>query len=80
MMIVICDGHIFKVQGSISHTFFGVNLVTLLCKLDHFIKIRNIYGIFTKRSSLQNGVGKFTSKKFYEIDPQPLGVSGERDN
>ncbi len=80
MMIVICDGHIFKVQGSISQTFFGVNLLTLLCKLDHFINISNIYGIFMKRYSLQNRVSKFTPKMFYEIDPRPLGVSGERNN
>ncbi len=48
----------------------GVNLLTLLCKLDHFINISNIYGIFMKRSSLQNRLSKFTPKKFYEIDPR----------
>jgi hypothetical protein len=28
--------------------FFGVNLLALLCKLDHFIDICNIYCIFMK--------------------------------
>jgi hypothetical protein len=32
--------------------------------------MRNICGIFMKRSSLQNSVSKFTPKKFYEIDPR----------
>ncbi len=43
-------------------------------KLDHFIKIINIYGIVLKISSLQNSVSKFTPKKFYEIDPRCLQV------
>ncbi len=32
----------------------------------------NIYGIFMKRSSLQNRVSKFMPKKFYEIHPSGL--------
>ena len=40
----------------------------LFGKLDHLINISNIYGIFMKRSSLQNSVSKFTPKKFYKID------------
>jgi hypothetical protein len=48
---------------------FGINLLTLLCKLDHFINISNIYSIFMNICSLQNRVSKFTPKKFYEIDP-----------
>ncbi len=47
---------------------FGVHLLTLLCKLDHFINISNNISFGMKRSSLQNRVSKFTPKKFYEID------------
>jgi hypothetical protein len=50
--------------------FFCVNLLTLFCKLDHFITIHNIYDIAMKRYSIQNRVRKFTPKKFYEIDPR----------
>ncbi len=57
-------------KGSISLNYFRVNLLTLFYKLDHFINIINIHGIFMKRSSLQNRVSKFTPKKFYEIDPK----------
>jgi hypothetical protein len=32
--------------------FIGVNLLTLYCKLDHFIKVSNICWIAMKRSSL----------------------------
>jgi hypothetical protein len=52
---------------SILYNYFRVNLLALFCKLDHFIKISNIYGIFIKRSRLQNRVSEFTPKKFYEI-------------
>ncbi len=34
--------------------YFGVNLLTLFCKLDHFINTSNIYSIAMKRYSLQN--------------------------
>jgi hypothetical protein len=48
---------------------FCVQLLTLFCKLDHFINVRNICFIGMKRSSLQYRISKFTPKKFYEIDP-----------
>jgi len=58
-----------------SQNYFGVNLLTLFCNLDHFINNSNIYLIFMKRSSLQNRVSKFTPKKFYEIiDPINQGT------
>jgi len=53
---------------------FGVNLLTLLCKLDHLINISNICSIGMKRSSLQNRVSKFTPKKFYEIESLLVSV------
>jgi hypothetical protein len=43
----------FEALGSMSKNCFGINLLTLSCKLGHYIKISNIYGIVTKRSSLQ---------------------------
>ncbi len=46
-----------------TQNYFRVNLLTLFGKLDHLINISNIYGIFMKRSCLQNRVSKFTSKK-----------------
>ena len=57
---VVCFIHL----GSISSNYFRVNLLTLFCKLDHFINIGNIYGIFMERSSLQNRVSKFMPKSF----------------
>jgi hypothetical protein len=58
-----------KRLGPISLNYFGVKLLTLFGKIDHFIKISNVSGNVMKRSSLQNRVCKFMSKKFYEIDP-----------
>ncbi len=46
---------------------FVINLLTLFCKLDHFIIIHNIYDIAMKRYSLYNRVRKFTPKRFYVI-------------
>jgi hypothetical protein len=40
-----------------------------LCKLDRFINISNTCCSAMKRPSLQEKVGKFAPKKFYEIDP-----------
>jgi hypothetical protein len=54
----------------------GVNLLTLLCKLDHFINICNIYGIFMKRSSLQNNFCKFTPKNLLRSTPGLLVATG----
>jgi hypothetical protein len=55
----------------------GANLIKLFwskffhtfCKLDHFINIGNILGIFMKRSSLQNRVSKFMPKSFMRLTP-----------
>jgi hypothetical protein len=49
---------------------FAVNLLTLFCKLDLFIKMPQILLMFIKWSSLHKSVSKFTPKMFYEIDPQ----------
>ncbi len=59
----------FYYTGVNVKNFFGVNLLTLFCKLEYFIIIRNIYDIAMKRYSLQNRVRKFMPKKFYEINP-----------
>ncbi len=42
--------------------FFDVNLLTLFCKLDLFIKMPQILLIFMKLSGLQKSVSKFTLK------------------
>jgi hypothetical protein len=55
------------VAGIISLDFANVNtalgVLTLFCRLDHFININNICCIAMKRSSLQNRVSKFMPKK-----------------
>ncbi len=48
---------------------FGVNLLMLFGKLDHFINISSIFSIEMKRPSLQKRVRKFTPKMPYEICP-----------
>jgi hypothetical protein len=48
---------------------FRVNLLTLFCKLDHFINTSNIYSIALKRYSLQNRVSKSTLKSFIRSTP-----------
>ncbi len=45
---------------------------TNTCKLYHFINISDMCGIFMKRTSLQNRVCKFTSKRLYEIDQRKV--------
>ncbi len=45
--------------GKISKNYLGVNLLTLLCKLDHFINISNTYGIAMKRPSLRKSHSEF---------------------
>jgi hypothetical protein len=47
----------------ITHTFW---------KLDYLIKISTICCIAMKGSSIQERICKFTTKKFYEIDPGGL--------
>ncbi len=51
--------------GQFHKNYFGVNLLTLFCKLDHFINVTNICCIAIKRSSFKKRVSKFTPKKFY---------------
>ncbi len=46
---------------------FGVNFLTIFCKLNHLINKSNFYGIAMKRPNLQNRVSKFMPKTFYEI-------------
>ncbi len=58
----------FRLQDQ-AHKAILDHLLTFFCKLDHFINISNIYGTFTRRSSLQNRVRKFMPKTLYEIDP-----------
>jgi hypothetical protein len=47
----------------------GVNLLTLSCKLDHFIATEKVVLMVIKWSSLQKSVSKSTLKWFDEIDP-----------
>jgi hypothetical protein len=54
-----------------SHKLFGINLLTLFCKLDRFINAYNNYHSVVKRSILQTRVSKFSPKKFYEINSRP---------
>jgi len=49
-------------------TFFGVNLHTLFCKLDHFTNASHVCWIVTKRSSLQKRVSKFMLKMLNVIE------------
>ncbi len=48
--------------GQSHKTILRVNLLAHFCKLDHLVNIRNIYGIFMKRSSLQNSKKIYTKK------------------
>ncbi len=84
LKLFLCGSFTFKFDvtkylhnlWSISWYYFRVNLLTLFCKLDHFINISNIYGLFMKRSSVQYRVSKFLLEcfptKFYEIDPRSI--------
>jgi hypothetical protein len=47
---------------------FGVNLLTLYCRLDLFIEMQQILLMYIKWSSLHKIVIKFTPKRFYEIN------------
>ena len=40
-------------KGLISWNYLGTNLLTLICKLDHFVSISKTCCIAMKRSSLQ---------------------------
>jgi hypothetical protein len=57
--------------GSSSWNYFGVNLLTLSCKLDHLINISNIYILSIKRCSLQIRVSKFMPKSFMRFTLGP---------
>ncbi len=46
---------------------FGFNLLTVFCKLDHFIDVNKICHIVKKRFSFEKIVSKFTPKKFLRI-------------
>ncbi len=56
---------------------FWVKLLTILCKLDHYI-IENIFYIALKRSSLSKRVSICTPKLFYESKPRtdPIRLFG----
>jgi hypothetical protein len=54
--------------GFISYKYFGIDLLTLLGKPDHFY-VSNIYCIAMKRSSLGKIGSKLQPKKFCEINP-----------
>ncbi len=57
-------------RGRSHKTIFGVNLLTLFCKLDHLINTSNIYSIAMHRYSLQNRVSTFKPKKrFIRLTP-----------
>ncbi len=43
-------------RGQCHKSNLGINLLTLFCKLDRFINIKNIYLVAIKRSSLQKEV------------------------
>jgi hypothetical protein len=48
--------------------FFGVNLLTLFCKLDLFIATQQILHILIELFKLTKRVSEIMPKKFYEID------------
>jgi hypothetical protein len=58
----------------------GLNLLTLFCKLDLFIVMKQILLVFIKWSSLQESLSKFTPKCFLRLTPagvdliKPFGV------
>jgi hypothetical protein len=54
-------------RGQSYKTFYGVNLLTLFCKLYLFIAMLKILLVFIKWSSLQKIVSKFTLIQLYEI-------------
>jgi len=58
--------------GRCHKAFLGINLLTLFCKLDHFINANNNCLSAVKRSSLKTRVNIFTSKMFYQIDSRIL--------
>ncbi len=64
----------FSIPWWIWWKYFGVNLLTLFCKLDHFIAMQHILPILIKWSSLQKSVNKLTPKKFYEIDSRLVPI------
>ncbi len=47
---------------------FAINLLTLFCKLDHFINV-DIILLCGEKTHLLKRVSTFAPKKFYEIDP-----------
>ncbi len=49
---------------------FGINLLTLVCKLDLFTALRQLLLEIIKRYNLQKSMIKFMPKKFYEINPR----------
>jgi hypothetical protein len=51
-----------RVENSDLLGSFGVDLLTLFFKLDHFLKTGNICSIALERSSLQERLSKFTPK------------------
>jgi hypothetical protein len=64
-------GFISTFEWSQSHkTFLGINLLTLVCKLDLFIALRQLLLALIQRSSLEKSI--FMPKRFYVIDPKVL--------
>jgi hypothetical protein len=52
-----------------SLSYYGINLIAILCKLDHYINVNNICQIELKRYNSQKEWVIFTPKRFDEIHP-----------